>query len=517
MVASADHLASSAGVGILRDGGSAVDAALAAGAVLAVTSPHMCGMGGDLFAIVHRPGEPVAALAAAGRAGSGADALQLRCEGFDLHVPLHGDIRAVTVPGCVDGWLELHKRFGRLPLSQVFEPAITYAAAGFPASPLLAATVSEVVHLRGAHDFREPTMATGGHLQTGTLIRRPGSATAMGAIVASGRSGFYQGSFGEGLVELGAGLFSRGDLARNQAEWVEPLRVPVWGHDVWTTPPPSQGYLTLAGAAVAAELGLPDDPADPAWAHLLAEAARAVGRDRPEVLHEGADGAALLAPERLAAQRAAVDPAHRGQAPVGVVPGDTTAVCAVDRDRMSVSLVQSNASAWGARVIEPSTGEFLHNRAVGFSLQAGHPAEYQPGKRPPHTLSPALVTRPDGSVRAVLGTMGGDSQPQILLQVLARLLTDASASAGSVVEAPRWRLGGGGFGIWDGAGPGYLAVESDAPDTWDTGLAERGHDVQRSRYRPDHGFGHAQLITVEGDMLDGAADPRTVTGAAAGY
>ena len=133
MVASADHLASSAGVGVLRDGGSAVDAALAAAAVLAVTSPHMCGMGGDLFALVHRPGEPVAALCAAGRAGSGADPLQLRVEGYDLHVPAQGDIRAVTVPGCVDGWLELHRRFGRLPLSQVFEPAITYAAAGFPA------------------------------------------------------------------------------------------------------------------------------------------------------------------------------------------------------------------------------------------------------------------------------------------------------------------------------------------------------------------------------------------------
>jgi gamma-glutamyltranspeptidase/glutathione hydrolase len=184
---------------------------------------------------------------------------------------------------------------------------------------------------------------------------------------------------------------------------------------------------------------------------------------------------------------------------------------------MSVSLVQSNASAWGARIIEPATGEFLHNRAVGFTLQAGHPGEYQPGKRPPHTLSPALVTRPDGSVRAVLGTMGGDSQPQILLQVLARLLTDASASAGTVVEAPRWRLGGGGFGIWDGDGPAYLAVENDAPATWDEGLTERGHDVQRSRFQPDHGFGHAQIITVDGDMLDGAADPRTVTGAAAGY
>jgi gamma-glutamyltranspeptidase/glutathione hydrolase len=516
MVTSADHLASSAGVGILRDGGSAVDAALAAGAVLAVTSPHMCGMGGDMFALVHRPGEPVAALCGAGRAGSGADSLQLRCEGHDLHIPLHGDIRSVTMPGCVDGWLELHRRYGRLPLGQIFEPAITYAAAGFPASPLLAAVVGDVVHLRGAHDFREPTMATGGHLQAGTLIRRPGIATAMAAIASTGRSAWYQGAFGESLVELGAGLFNRGDLARSQAEWVEPLRIGAWGHDLWTTPPPSQGYLTLAGAAVATGLDLPDDPDDPAWAHLLSEAARAVGSDRPDVLFDGADGAALLDPERLAAQRATIDPQHRGGAPVAAMPGDTTALCAVDRDRMAVSLIQSNASGWGARIVEPVTGEFLHNRGIGFSLVAGHPAELLPGRRPPHTLSPALVTRPDGSVRAVVGTMGGDAQPQFLLQVLTRLL-HGGATAGAAVEGPRWRLGGGGFGIWDEGGPAQIAVEKAASPAWDTGLAERGHDVARSRFDPDHGFGHTQLIDVDGEKLDGAADPRTVTGAAVGY
>jgi gamma-glutamyltranspeptidase/glutathione hydrolase len=516
MVASADHLASSAGVGVLRDGGSAADAALAAAAVLAVTSPHMCGMGGDLFAVVHRPGEPVAALCAAGRAGSGADALQMRVEDLERHLPDHGDIRAVTVPGCVDGWLELHRRFGRLPLGQILEPAVTYAAAGFPASPILAAIVGDIVHLRGANDFREPAMATGGQMQAGTLIRRPGIATAMSALASTGRSAWYQGAFGESLVELGAGLFTRGDLARRQAEWVEPLKIRAWGHDLWTTPPPSQGYLTLAGAAVAAELGLPDDPDDPAWAHLLSEAARAVGRDRPDVLYDGADGAELLAPERIEAQRATIDPERRSAPPLAALPGDTTALCAVDRDRMAVSLIQSNASAWGAHIVEPVTGEFLHNRAIGFTLEADHPAEYTAGKRPPHTLSPALVTRPDGSVRAVLGTMGGDAQPQILLQVLARLLP-GGATAGAAVEGPRWRLGGGGFGIWDGVGPDQIAIEKDASAAWDAGLAERGHEVVRSLFSPDHGFGHAQVITVEGDMLDGAADPRTVTGAAAGY
>lgn len=523
MVTSADQLASSAGIGILRDGGTAADAAVAAAAVLAVTSPHMCGMGGDLWALVHVPGEPVTALCAAGRAGSGADALQMRCEGLEA-MPPNGDIRVVTVPGCVDGWLELHGRYGRLPIAQVLEAAITYAAAGFPASPLVADSAPAIIHLRGADDFRGPAMAAGGRFSPGTMIRRPGTAASLGAIVAHGRSGFYQGAFGDGLLALGNGLYTRGDLARSQASWVEPLRSEAWGHELWTTPPPSQGYLTLAAASVASELGLPDDPDDPVWAHLLAEAARLVGLDRLDVLHEDADGQALLAAGRLAERRAAIDPERRSTYrppgrvthPPAAVADDTTALCAVDRERMAVSLIQSNAAGWGALIVEPTTGEFLHSRGIGFSLEAGHPAELRPGARPPHTLAPALVTSPDGSIRAVLGTMGGDSQPQILLQLLARVL-GAGRSVGESIEAPRWTLGDGAFGTWSGEGPGKITVEADAPEAWSTGLTERGQRVVRSEVEPDHSFGHAHCIAVEDGMLHGAADPRALISAAAGY
>jgi len=523
MVAASDHLASSAGLAILRDGGNAADAAVAAGAVMAVTSPHMCGMGGDLFALVHRPGEPVAALCAAGRAGSGSDAMQLRMEGFES-MPPTGDIRVVTVPGCVDGWLELHRRYGHLPLAQVLEPAITYAAAGFPASPLVAASAPDIIHLHGAGDFREPAMATGGRFEPGTMIRRPGIAANLDAIVAHGRAGFYQGAFGDGLLHLGHGLYSRGDLARVQADWVEPLRVQAWGHDLWTTPPPSQGYLTLAAAAVADGLGLPGEPDDPTWAHVLAEAARLVGLDRLRVLSEDADGAALLAPARLDERRAAIDQAHRStwRPAVAATPRpaslaeDTTALSAVDRDRMGVSLIQSNAAGWGALIVEPNTGEFLHSRGIGFSLEPGHPAELQPGRRPPHTLAPALVTRPDGSLRAALGTMGGDSQPQILLQVLARLLA-AGAPAGEAVEAPRFTLGEGRFGTWAGDGPQRIAIEGAARELWAEGLEARGHTVAVSPVAPDHRFGHANAVAVVDGMLEGGADPRALVGAAVGY
>jgi gamma-glutamyltranspeptidase/glutathione hydrolase len=524
MVATADHLASSAGVATLRAGGSAADAAVAAGAVLAVTNQHQCGMGGDLFSLVHRPGEPVAALCAAGRAGSGADPVQARVEGL-ARLPAHGDVRAVTVPGCVDGWVELHRRFGRLPLAQVLEAAITYAATGFPVSPLLSATAPAILDLEGVDDYRDPAMAAGGRLPTGTLIRRPSVAGVLEAVAAEGRAGFYLGPFGDGLVRLGGGLFTRGDLAQVQADWVEPLAIDVWGHTVHVPPPPSQGYLILAAAGVAAGLPVPGEPGDPAWAHLLAESARSVGIDRDDVLYDGADGTALIDADRLAARRAAVDPDHRGDLAPLAAGGGTTVGCVVDRDRMGVTLIQSNASGWGAHIVEPETGVFLHDRGIGFSLAPDHSARFAPGRRPPHTLAPALVTGPGGSLRAVLGTMGGDSQPQIVLQLLARLLRHGESPA-HAVRAGRWVLGAGkagssgahaGFDTWAGDGPGHVALEAHAADGWDAGLVDRGHEVRRSSSAIDHGFGHAQVIEVAEGVLAGVADPRSLNGAAVGY
>jgi gamma-glutamyltranspeptidase / glutathione hydrolase len=516
MVAAADHLASSAGVDALRAGGTAADAAVAAGAVLAVTNQHQCGLGGDLFALVARPGEPVAALCAAGRAGSGADAAPLRADGLE-RMPPQGDVRAATVPGCVDGLIELHGRFGRLPLAHVLATAAAYAATGFPASPLLAATAADILGVDGADDYRLAAEAAGGRLRPGTLVRRPGVAAALEGIRTGGRAAFYEGRFGEGLVKLGEGWFTPEDLERPQADWVTPLRITAWDHDVWTTPPPSQGYLTLAAAWIAGGLALPDDPDDPAWAHLLAEAARMAGADRTDGLFDGADGEALLDSTRLAERRAAIDPDRRSAFAWPPAPGGTTVCCAVDRDRTGVTLILSNASAWGARVVEPATGVFLHNRGIGFSLAPGHPAELSPGRRPPHTLAPALVTRPDGSLRAVLGTMGGDSQPQVLVQLLARLL-HTGQPPGRAVAAPRWVLGGAGsFRTWDDGGPDHLAIEAHAPAAWEKGLASRGHDVRRSAVPVDHAFGHAQVVEATDRVLAGVADPRSLDGAAIGY
>jgi gamma-glutamyltranspeptidase/glutathione hydrolase len=512
MVCSVDALASEAGVAVLRAGGSAADGAVATSAVLAVTTQHLCGMGGDLFALVHPAAEPLAVLNASGRAGSGADPDRLRAEGHTTMPPLF-DVRSAPVPGCVDGWLALHGRFGRLPLDEVLAAAIGYAQDGFPASGLLADMVALVADLPEAADY------TGaGRVRAGTTIRRPGLARALRAIVDRGRDGWYGGEFGEGLLAVGGGEYEAQDLERPLADWVPPLGLRVWGHDVWTVPPNSQGYLTLAGASIAEGLGLPHDADDPAWAHLLVEAARAAGHDRLEVLAEGADGSALVTPELLAARRAVVAPDRTARwSDEAYVAGDTIHLAVVDGDRTGVSLIQSNAAGWGVHVVVPGVRVFLHNRGIGFSLLPGHPAEYRPGRRPPSTLSPALVTNPDGSLQAVLGTMGGDSQPQILLQLLARLLAAGEPPA-SAVAAGRFVLSGsaGGFATWNERGDVRVDVEGHAPADWAAGLAARGHRVQG--FPPfDHHFGHAHVITVAGDHLAGATDPRPRTGLAAGY
>lgn len=510
MVCAVDHLAAEAGVACLRSGGSAVDAAVATSAVLAVTTQHMCGMGGDLFALVHENEGPPIVLNASGRAGSGADPQRLRGEGHAV-MPSRYDIRSVTVPGCVDGWLALHARFGRLSLAEIFEPARRYAAHGFPASPTLAAAAPSVAGIEGGEAFRAA-------VAPGATVRRPGVARALEAIVRDGRDGFYLGEFGAGLLSLGAGEYSEADLSNPSADWVAPLGAEVFSTTMWTVPPNSQGYLTLAGSLIAEGLELPSDPESPMWAHLTIEAARQAAYDRHEVLHEGADGAALIAPARLDPRREAISTERASTVPGGYSEGGTIYLCVVDEDRMGVSLIQSNAGGFGAYIAEPATGIFLQNRGIGFSLEAGHPAEYRPHRRPPHTLSPVLVTD-GGRLRLVAGTMGGDSQPQILLQLLARLLL-AGESAGDAIAAGRWVLTNadepGGFRTWVRGCRVEVELEATTPAGWGEFLAARGHSV--SPLRPGgHGFGHAHAIAVVDDHLEGASDPRSLGGAAAAY
>ncbi len=510
LVCSVDHLASSAGAEVLAAGGSAVDAAVATSAVLAVTTPHMCGMGGDLFALVHHGSGPPEVLDASGRAGSGADAARLRAEGHEV-MPFHGDVRAATVPGCVDGWCALLERHGRLDRADVLAPALRLAEGGFPASPMLSFMVHALDGVEGCDELATVRP------EVGEPVLRPDLARTLAAVADGGRAAFYQGDFGAALREVGGDEYAPADLARRADRWVEPLGARVWGHDVWTVPPTSQGYLTLL-AALAVERLVGDElpPGDdPSWAHLLVEVVRAAGADRPALLHEGADGPALVAEDRVAAVAAAFDPGRRRPGTTPVRDGGTIHLATVDRDGMGVSLIQSNAAGFGCHVAVPGTGILLHNRGIGFSLEEGHPAEYGPGRVPPHTLAPALVTRPDGSLRAVLGTMGGDSQPQVVLQLLARLLV-AGEEPGRALDAPRFVVASGnpqGFDTW--TDPRQLVrIEGHAPEGWAEGLATRGHEVEVAGMDPA-GFGHAHVIEVRADgTRAGAADVRSMTGGA---
>jgi gamma-glutamyltranspeptidase / glutathione hydrolase len=311
-------------------------------------------------------------------------------------------------------------------------------------------------------------------------------------------------------------------------------------------PPPSQGYLTLAGAAVAEAVGLGADPDDPQWAHLLVETWRAVGHDRPAVLFDGADGRALLNPERLAAAAARVRAHTQSMAPSDVAlgrgstapdvarfgDGDTTHLCAQDAEGLGISLTQSNALDFGSHLVEPTTGFFLHNRGVGFSLIAGHPAEVAPGRRPPHTLSPMLVTRGGGgALTHLVGAMGGDAQPQIIVQLLARLLHSGQDPA-RAITAPRFTLdapSAGPFRLWWGEDL-TVVVEADAPPTWAGGLTGHGHRVQTISAFDPVAVGCAQIIATQAApggsdpqaggprsrLLVGASDPRSPAGAALG-
>jgi gamma-glutamyltranspeptidase / glutathione hydrolase len=497
---------------MLDHGGNAVDAAIAAAAVMSVTSPHMCGLGGDLFAMVVRPGAEPDVLNASGRAGSGADPDRLRSEGASAMPFLH-DVRSATVPGCVAGWAALHERFGTLPLTKLFTPALRLADGGFPVSPTLAQAAAELPRQERAAAFGDQDTLT-----PGARLVLPGIARTLEDIAAHGADGFYGGAFGRELIEAGRGEFSADDLRAARADWVLPLSIETLGRRLWTVPPNSQGYLTLASAWIAEQVGLPLDPGDERWAFLLVEAARQAAYDRPQMLHEHADGRSLIRPSRLAPRAAAV--ADKASWGLGDVYGDggTTYISAVDRHRMCVSLIMSNAADFGSRIVLPGSGIFLHNRGMGFSLVSGHPAEYSPGRRPPHTLSPLIVTNLAGDPDTVIGTMGADAQPQILLQLLVRMLV-LGEQPGEAIWAPRWVLSRDpttAFDIWQLDDPPLVRLEHSTPPAWADGLSQRGYEVRQSA-PGDQSFGHAQAIRItDGGMLAGAADPRSCDGACVG-
>lgn len=487
-------------------GGNAVDAAIAANAVQGVVAPETCGVGGDLFTLIHQPGmEAPAAFNASGRAGSGADAEALRKAGLDTIPQTHP--AAVSVPGCVDGWIELSKRFGRLELGISLEPAIRLATGGFPASKELATAFS----IRAADFSAQPgaqDMYPGGSpAVTGARIVRPALARLLSDIAQRGRAAFYEGPVAAAISAAVEGTITPDDLASSQPEWVDPISVDAYGLTAWTVPPNSQGYIALLAIEVFQHLVEGSDDED-LWWHLAIESTRQAAADRNSVLADPNSSTvvadALLTPSRITALADRIDPERTvATGPRSMASGGTAYLCVIDSEGVGVSLIQSNYHGIGSPRAVAEGGFILHDRGRGFTLEAGHPNELKAGRRPMHTLSPTLWTRA-GRLDTLLGTRGGDAQPQLVVQ-LAGSLMGRSLAPGPAMAVPRWKLAS------TGTGESRLEVEPGTPDQVVSSLRRRGHVVE-VHSRPQPGWGPMSVIRVNDEGLrTGAADPRVDT------
>ncbi|SDU54218.1 gamma-glutamyltransferase family protein [Jiangella alkaliphila] len=514
VVATSHTLSTRAGVQILQAGGNAVDAAIAACAVQGVVAPETCGVGGDLFALVHLPGHSTPlALNSSGRAGSGVDAAALRAAGLDEIPRAHP--AAIPVPGCVDGWATLSSRLGKLGLAAVLEPAVRLASEGFPANDeLVAAFRASAASLAGV-EAAAPMLAA----SRGATVVRSQLAATLRLVADGGRAAFYEGAPGRAISAAVDGVITADDLRHDQADWVDPLSVDVWGSTGWTVPPNSQGYLGIGGCAVLERLGWADDPADPQSWHLQIEAQRALAADRDDLAVDPGRVPVpldrLLDAARLDTVAASVDPgAARERHSAAPAAGGTAYLCVVDGDGMAVSLIQSNFHGIGSLVGAGAAGFLLHDRGRGFSLIPDHPGELAPGRRPLHTLSPSLWTRGE-RLAMVLGARGGHVQPQLVQQVAAFVL-GAGLDPDEAQARPRWTIeppeGPTGAPVPSGS---RVRVEPDVPARVVDGLRRRGHEVVPVD-GPQPGWGPVSVIQVDdaGWRLS-ARDPRVATTAVA--
>lgn len=508
-IASPHHLASGAGQAVLAGGGNAVDAAVAANLVLAVVTPYHCGVGGDLLAIVWDGratgvmsvgaapgGATVDAIRAAVAAGHGGPDASLP---GTAGMPSFGAL-SVTVPGAVAGWAHLLERWGTRSFAEVVAPALRLARDGFLVSPEAAAHVDGARRLLADQPGWDESY---GQMTAGRRFVQPALARTLEAIAADGPDALYGGFLGEAVVatlRAHGSTMSLEDLAAHKVEEVTPLSGRFREVEVLELPPPTQGMTALTALGVVDALGAATS-ADLAVHHHI-EAVRAAMADREDHLADPATmrtgPAALLAPDRLRAIAASVD-AERAAAwpPARPAPGGTAYLCAADGEGLLVSLIQSNFRGFGSGVVVPGTGIGLHDRGAHFSLDPDDPNVIAPGKRPMHTLIPALATR-DGRPWLVFGTMGGDGQAQTHLQLLARLV-DEGLDVQAALSAPRWVVD-----VADGS----VAVESRMSAEAVDGLRRRGHAVELlAAY--DHLAGHAHAIRVLDDGYAGGSDPRS--------
>jgi len=525
MAATSHPLATQVALDVLKRGGSAVDAAIAANAALGLMEPTGCGIGGDLFAIVwDAQNKRLHGLNASGRSPRALELQWFLDNGYDS-IPPRGPL-PVSVPGAVDGWFELHQRFGRLPMKEVLAPAIRYAREGFPLTEVIAYYWERnTVLLKEYPGFAETFMPGGRAPREGEIFRNPALADTYARLAEEGREAFYKGPMARVMadyVQANDGFLAYEDLAAHRSEWVEPVSVDYRGYEVWQLPPNGQGIaglqiLNILEAYDIAAMGY--GSAD--YLHLFVEAKKLAFEDRARFYADPdfaeVPVAGLLSKEYAAGRRALIDPDKAAQSyphgdPAVLRDGDTIYLTVADAEGNMVSLIQSNYRGMGSGMTPPGLGFVLQNRGEMFSLEPGHPNVFEPGKRPFHTIIPAFVTQ-DGEPWMSFGVMGGGMQPQGHAQVLVNII-DFGMGLQAAGDAPRVRHDGSseptGERMSDG---GTVRLESGFPPEAIAELERRGHRVE---LRNDGGYGGYQAIRKQGRVWIGASESRK-DGHAAGY
>lgn len=525
MVTCPHALASQAGVDVLQAGGSAVDAAVATAAALAVIYPHMTGMGGDAFWLIHdaRTGA-VRYLDGGGRAAAGAHIDWFAQRGH-AEVPFRGILPAtLTTPGAVASWGEAHAAYGRLPMARCLQSAIGYARDGFPVTERLAGFIDLVKADLAPHAESMAIFMPGGEVpRAGTRLRNPDLARTLQAVADHGPAGFYGGAVGAELARFAAaqgGFFTQADLSAQAARWGEPIHGTYRDVTLYETPAPTQGFTVLQMLNLLEPFELHRHAfLSPDPAHLMVQAKQVAYHDRD---HHLADPLFVDVPmDRLISKahadsrRGLMDPARAlpwDKVPsYGSLTGDTVYIAVVDADGNAVSLIHSLYGVFGSAVVAGSTGVMLQNRSAYFSLDPNHPNRLEPGKTPLHTLIASMGFR-QGRLWSVVGCMGADGQPQIHLQTYVNLI-DHGRNIQEALEAPRWLSGR--FAL--GEPRDTLHIEARFPAATLDELERRGHRLDRwPDWHELAGHAHGIVIDPDSSMRYGGSDPRS-DGAAIGY
>lgn len=488
MVASSHPLATQIGIDILKKGGNAIDAAIAVNAALGLMEPTGCGVGGDLFAIIWDPKtQQLHGLNASGPSPMDLTLEDFQQQGFES-IPYYGAL-PVSVPGTVAGWFAMHEKFGSIPIETLLEPAISYAESGFPLTELIAYYIQMSVNgfkRIGYPNIQETYIdQNGGQLPNeGEIYKNPYLADTYRKIAAQGRDGFYKGEVAKAIAEVmqsQGGFLTEKDLARFEAEWIEPVSVNYRGYDVWELPPNGQGIAALQMLQILEGYDFSKIPFGSAeHLHLFTEAKKLAFEDRAKYYADmdfaQVPVSELLSDEYATERRAEIGTRASTYEAGAISQGETIYMTVADKEGYMVSLIQSNYYGMGSGIVPEKTGFMLQNRGALFSLDPEHANAYAPGKRPFHTIIPAFVTK-DGQPFLSYGVMGGDFQPQGHTQIVMNII-DYGMNTQEAGDAPRWDHTGSSSPRGNLAeGRGQIRVESGISYATIRDLMSKGHDV----------------------------------------